>query len=177
MNYRLVYLLRGESKKYAEKLIRDVAKKFKVNFVSSGKQPAHITLKYRFETENIKEVEKVVEEICNKTNSSVFEIGGIGSFNRNNLILKVKPSGEMVKFEKRLLKNLDSFRGDLYKFDNVLYKTFHVGIAHHDIKEKFDEIKDYLEKHNRKFKVKFDKVYLVRKPKNRWIIQNTFNIK
>jgi hypothetical protein len=33
MNYRIAYLLKGESKKYVEKLIRDVAKKFDVNFV------------------------------------------------------------------------------------------------------------------------------------------------
>jgi hypothetical protein len=53
MNYRIVYLLKGESKKYAEKLIKEVAKRFDVNFVYSGKNPVHITLKYRFET-NIK---------------------------------------------------------------------------------------------------------------------------
>lgn len=177
MNYRIVYLLKGEAKKYAEKLIKDVAKKFNVNFVYSGKQPAHITLKYRFETKKVKEVEEVIRKICNKTKSSSFEIGGIGNFKRDSLILKVKPSKEMVEFEKKLLKNLNHFKGDLYKFDKVLYKSFHVGITHHDIKEKFSLIRDYLKKHNKKFRVKFDKVYLIKKPKDKWIVQKTFSIK
>jgi len=83
----------------------------------------------------------------------------------------------MVKFEKELVKALKNYNGDLGKYDKVLYKNFHVGIAHHDIEENFSEIKSYLKKFNKKFKVKFDKVYLIKKPKNKWIIQKTFIIK
>jgi len=177
MNYRIVYLLRGESKKYSEKLIKDVAKKFNVNYVYSGKNPAHISLKYRFETNKIKEVEEKLKKLCNEYKSSYFEMGGIGSFNRNSLHLNVRPSKEMVSFEKDLLKNLSEFRGDLSKFDKNLYKNFHVGIANNDIEKKFDEIKKYLEKHNKKFKVKFDKIYLIKKPKNKWVVQKEFRLK
>lgn len=177
MNYRIVYLLKGESKKYAEKLIKDISKNFDVDFVYSRKQPAHITLKYRFETKNVKEVEKVIKDICKKTKSSKFEIGGIGNFKKDVLLLKVKPSKQMVEFEKKLLKGLYNFKGDLYKFDKTIYKNFHVGLAHHDIKEKFDLIRDSLKKYNKKFKVKFDKVYLIKKPKKKWIVQKTFRIK
>ena len=35
-------------------------------------------------------------------------------------------------------------------------------------------IKNYLEKHDKKFKLKFDEVYLIKKPKNKWIIQKKF---
>jgi 2'-5' RNA ligase len=177
MNYRIVYLLKGESKKYAEKLIKNVAKKFKVNFAYSGKQPAHITLKYRFETNNIRKVEKLIECICKNNKSSYFEIGGIDNFTKHALILEVNPSNEMVKFEKELVKVLKDYNGDLGKYDKLLYKNFHVGIAHHDIDEKFKDIKNYLKKFNKKFKAKFDKVYLIKKPKNKWIIQKEFNIK
>jgi 2'-5' RNA ligase len=177
MNYRIVYLLKGESKKYAEKLIKDVAKKFKVNFVYSEKLPAHITLKYRFETNDIKKVKSIIQEICKKTRPSNFEIGGIGNFKKHALILKVKPSKELIKFEKKLVKNLKHLKGDLSKFDKTLHKNFHVGIAHHDISEKFYEIKNYLKKFNKKFKVKFDRFYLIRKPKNKWIIQKEFKLK
>ncbi|MBU2562714.1 MAG: 2'-5' RNA ligase family protein [Nanoarchaeota archaeon] len=177
MNYRIVYLLKGESKKYAEKLIKDVAKKFHVNYCYSGRQSAHITLKYRFETNNLKKVEKLIEGVCKNNKSSYFEIGGIGNFTKHALILKVKPSKEMVKFEKELVKTLKDYKGDLSKYDKLLHKNFHVGIAHHDIKEKFSEINSYLKKFNRKFKVKFDKVYLIKKPKNRWIIRKRYIIK
>ncbi|MBR9702372.1 2'-5' RNA ligase family protein [Candidatus Pacearchaeota archaeon] len=177
MNYRIVYLLKGESKRYAEKLIEKVAKKFNVNFVYSGKQPAHITLKYRFETDKIKEVENKIRKICEETKSSSFEIGGLSNFKKHALILKVRPSKEMVKFEKKLLKRLNHLEGDLAKFDKVLYKNFHVGIAHHDIEEKFEMIRNYLKKYDKNFKVKFDKIYLIRKPKNKWIVQKTFDIK
>lgn len=174
MNYRVVYLLRGESKKYAEKLIKDVAKKFDVNYCYSGRQPAHITLKYRFETDNVKKVEKIIEDVCKNNNSSYFEIGGVGNFTKHALILKVKPSKEMVKFEKELIKALKDYKGDLSKYDALVYKSFHVGIAHHDIEEKFSEIKYYLKKFNKKFKVKFDKVYLIKKVNNKWIVQKEY---
>ncbi len=177
MNYRIVYLLKGESKRYAERLIKNVAKKFNVNFVYSGKQPAHITLKYRFETNEVKEIEKILDKICKETKNTYFEIGGIGNFKKDALILKVKPSREMIKFEKKIIRKLKSFRGDLGKFDGALPKNFHVGIAHHDIEDKFDNIKNYLKKYDKKFKVKFDKVYLIKKPKNKWIVQKIFNIK
>ena len=158
MNYRIAYLLEGEPKKYAEKLIKDVAKKFKVNFVYSGKQPVHITLKYRFETKDIKKVENIISEICKETKVSNIKVGGIGSFGKSVLLLKVKPSKDMVKFEKKLIKKLNNLKGDLSKFDKALYKSFHVGIAHHDIEDKFGEIKDYLKHHDKIFNVKFDKV-------------------
>lgn len=177
MNYRIVYLLRGEAKKYSEKLIEEVAKKFNVNFVYSGKQPAHITLKYRFETNKVKEVEGVIREICEETKSSDFEIGGLGNFKKQALILKVRPSKEMVQFDKKLIKNLKRLKISPNAFDKVLYKNFHVGIAHHDIRDKFDEVKDYLKKYDKKFRVKFDKVYLIRKPRNKWVVQKKFDIK
>lgn len=177
MNYRIVYLLKGESKRYVERLIREVAKKFNVNFAYSGKQPAHITLKYRFETNKVKEVENVVSEICKETKLSSFEIGGLGNFKKHALILKVKHSKEMVKFDKKLIKSLKKLKISIDDFDKVLYKNFHIGIAHHDITEKFELIRDYLKKYDKKFKAKFDKVYLIRKPKNKWIVQKTFNIK
>jgi hypothetical protein len=177
MNYRIVYLLRGESKRYSEKLIKDVAKKFNVNYVYSGRQPAHITLKYRFETNNIKKVESLIEEVCKNNKSSYFEVGGIGSFTKHALILKVKPSKEMIEFEKELIKTLKKYKGDLSKYDEVLHKNFHVGIAHHDIEEKFSEIKSYLKTFDEKFKLKFDKIYLIKRPKNKWIVKRIFTLK
>ncbi|MFH1501050.1 MAG: 2'-5' RNA ligase family protein [archaeon] len=176
MNYRIVYLLKGESKKYAEKLIKDVVKKFNVNYCYSGKQPAHITLKYRFETNNVRKVEKLIGDVCKNSKSSYFEIGGIGNFTKHALILKVKPSKEMIKFEKDLVKALKDYNGDLGKYDNSLYKNFHVGIAHHGIEDKFSEIKSYLKRFNKKFKVKFDKIYLIKKTKNKWIIKKKYTL-
>lgn len=180
MNYRIAYLFRGKSKKYIEQLIKNVAKKFDVNYVYSGKQPAHITLKYRFETDNIKKVEKIIAELCNDTKSSYFEIGEIGSFNQNTLHLKVKPSEEMVDFEKKLIKKLNRFKATLpqyNKHNQTLYKNFHVGIAHHDVTGKFYNIRNYMKKYNKKFKLKFDRVYLIKKPKNKWIIHKEYKIK
>ena len=80
----------------------------------------------------------------------------------------------MVKFEKELIKALKDYKGDLSKYDALVYKSFHVGIAHHDIEEKFSEIKYYLKKFNKKFKVKFDKVYLIKKVNNKWIVQKEY---
>ncbi len=177
MNYRIVYLLKGESKRYVERLIKNVAKKFNVNFVYSRKQPAHITLKYRFETKKVKEVEEVISELCKETKLSNFEIGGMENFKKHALILKVKPSKEMIEFDKKLMKSLKKLKISFNDFDNVLYKNLHIGIAHHDIEEKFGLIKDYLKKYDKKFKTKFNKVYLIKKPKNKWIVQKTFNIK
>jgi len=181
MNYRIVYLFSGDVKKYVEKLIKDVCIKFGVKFCYLQKQPPHLTLKYRFKTDNIEAVEKAIQEVCQETKQSEFEIGGSSYFGTHAVILKVKPSKEIVSFEKKLIKKIysldisnDSLDCD---WDKKLYKNFHVGIAHHDIEKKFSEIKSYLKSYDKKFKVKFDKVYLVGKLKKKWIIQTEFNIR
>jgi 2'-5' RNA ligase len=177
MNYRIVYLLKDKPKRYAEKLVKKVYKKFGVNEAYQGKNPVHITLKYRFETEDLEKVEEIVKKVCDSYSAFNVELGGVGSFNRNTLHLEIKPTNEMVSFEKELVKGLDKYRGDLFKFDKELYKSFHVGIAHHDIENKFDEIKQYLKKHNKKFRIKVDKIYLIKKPNDKWIIERKFKLK
>lgn len=177
MNYRIVYLLKGKSRRYVNRLVRKVHRKFGVNGVYGGRNPAHITLKYRFETEDLKKVGKLIQNVCDNHESSFIELGEIGNFNKNTLHLKIKSSKEMVNFEKELIKKLANYRGDLFEFDKLLYKSFHVGIAHHDIEEKFNEIKQYLEKYDKKFKIKFDRIYLIKKPKDKWIIERKFKLK
>ena len=177
MNYRIVYILSGNAKKHAERLIKDVSKKFKVPFVYSRKQPPHITLKYRFETKNVKEVENVLDEVCKSSSPFTFEIGGIGNFDKEVLFLKVKPSKEMVKIHTELVRGLKKLDFDWDEFDKHLSKNFHVCIAMQDIEDKFNEIKRYLKKSNKKFKIKFNKISLIKKPKTKWIIQKEFKIK
>jgi len=176
MNYRIVYLLSGNAKKHAERLIKDVSKKFKAPFVYSRKQPPHITLKYRFEIKNVKEVENVLDEVCKSSPPSTFEIGGIGNFDKEVLFLKVKPSKETVKIHTKLVKELKKLDLDWNEFDKSLSKNFHVCIAMQDIGDKFNEIKRYLKKSDKKFKIKFNKIFLIKKPKTKWIIQKEFRI-
>ena len=76
MNYRIVYLLKGESKRYVERLIKNVAKRFNVNFVYSGKQPAHITLKYRFETKRLKKLKRSLMSFVKKLNYLILKLEG-----------------------------------------------------------------------------------------------------
>ncbi len=177
MNYRIVYLLSGNAKKHAERLIKEVSKKFKVPFIYSGKQPSHITLKYRFEIKNVKGVENVLDEVCKSSSPSTFEIGGIGNFNKKVLFLKVKPSKEMIKIHTKLVRGLKKLDLDWKEFDKPLPKSSHVCIAMRDIEDKFNEIKKYLKKSDKKFKIKFNKIFLIKKPKNKWVIQKEFKIK
>jgi 2'-5' RNA ligase len=178
MKYFIGYLVKGEAEQYHQKLVKDIASRFDVFNTVSFKAPSHITFKYISNRERIWDVERVLENLCKDTPVSDFSIGGIGSFDNNVIYLKVEPSEAMVVFRKNLLRELKKLDNiPWYPWDRKATPNFHVTIAEGDIKSKFDEVRNYLFKYNKKFDLGFDQIAILKKPKDKWILHKGFYIK
>lgn len=83
MQYLIVTLLKGKPKKYQQDLLYSIAKKFKVKRAILRKPPAHITLKYFFETKSIKSVEDCIKEFCKSHIKSKYKLPKFDSFKKS----------------------------------------------------------------------------------------------
>jgi len=98
--YILVCLLRGEIEAYRQSLIDSVYTIYGLNVVKNQNAPAHFTLKYEFDVENIgklSEIETFCEYFCKTHQKSQVRIGGFLSFPPSVVFIDVKPSEEAQK--------------------------------------------------------------------------------
>ena len=95
MKYLIVTLIKGNAAEYQQKLLYSIAERFNVNGAIQRKPPAHIALKYSFETENIKLVENYIEEFCNRHKKCKYKLEGINHFDKDVIFIDVITSNEM----------------------------------------------------------------------------------
>lgn len=165
MRYLIVTLLKGKSKKYQQKLLYLIAKKFKVKRAILRKPPAHITLKYFFETKNIKPVEDCIKEFCKSHVKSEYKMKGFGSFKKDVIFINVIPSKQMINTHKEFLKNLKN-KTNIKFLTTDKASHYHTSIAHSDIKNKFDEIYSYVSNLKVDFDAHFDNISILKVENN-----------
>ena len=88
MQYLIVTLLKGKAKKYQQELLYLIPKKFKAKRAILRKPPAHITLKYFFETKNIKPIEDYIKEFSKTHKKSKYKLKGFGNFRKDVIFIK-----------------------------------------------------------------------------------------
>jgi 2'-5' RNA ligase len=177
MKYSIVYLIKGKAETYHQKAVYDLGNKFGVETTINQKVPSHITFKYLSDRKKIKDIEKILDELSKKIDSSNFILGGTGNFGKNVIYFKVEPSRQMVLFRSNLLKELKKLKDVRWNSWDKNSSKFHATITEKDIGNKFKEIKSYLFKYNKKFNLKFDSITIIKKPKDKWIIHKEFKIK
>jgi 2'-5' RNA ligase len=176
MKYLIVTLIKGAAGEYQQKLMKDVAEKFGVVSATEKKTPAHITLKYSFETEDIKPVEECLSEFCKNHKKCQYTLKDIDHFGVEVIYIDVIPSKGMEKIHTELI---DALR----KVPNILIKEydgkthFHVSICHADIKHKYKEIGAYLSTESPEFTVKFDNIAILELSDGVWKIHKEYKLK
>jgi len=175
MKYVIVILIKGEAGEYQQELLDSIAKQFNVNGAIKRKPPAHITLKYSFETENIEPVEKTIEEFCKSNKKSKYRLNRINHFDKDVIFIDVVPSEEM---KNTYSKFIDFLRNNTnIKFKEFDGKThFHSSIAHTDINNKFDEIWSFVSKENPDFDVFFDNISILKFVDGVWQIHKEYSL-
>ena len=178
MKYVRVYLIKEKAKRYQIGLINEISKKFGTENLNKTIVP-HLTLKYFSQPINknkINELEKVLENFSKNTNKFNFDIKKFGNFDKK------------VIFTRASSKNLDKFYGKFTKKLNELEwikwenfekgkHNFHATLCYTQDKNQFKKINKYLSDRNPDYKLKFDNITILKKPKNKWIVQRTFSIK
>lgn len=179
MTYVIVYLIKGEAGKFQQDLTHEIAKKFKHDGTIKSKIPAHLTLKSRFETNNIEEVEKAIKGFTDKEGASSLALDGYGYFSEPKVIfIKVKESKEMRDSYNKLMEKLKKISWlPMSELDRKGMK-FHSTIAHKNLpEEKFDDIWQYLKnKPKPYFGLNFDNISILKLIDGVWQIHKEFLI-
>lgn len=145
-SYLIEFRINGYGKKYAKRLIYDVAKRFHVKGVTHKRVVPHITLFGPFNTNNQRAVVGEVEKIGRKYTLVPFEIKGFSSFNNwtNKVVyLDIEPSKQMEELRYALAQSLLHITNTKSSFDKDKNFKFHSTIAFKDIDRKFKQIVDY----------------------------------
>ena len=180
MKYAIVYLIKGEPKKYQQKLIKTLAKISNEGYlIDESPIPEHVTLIYPFESNKIKKLEDKLNKISKKTNVASITIKEFGNFHKKVAFLKVLFSKEAKKMQKKILYELENeFLLEKYKNFNHRPKP-HTTLAYGNTKETFNIIWSYLKSVNKpNFILKFNNITILKKPKGKhWQIHKEFKLK
>jgi len=150
-NYLIEFRLRGFAKKYAQELIREIGRKFRVKGMKD--KVSHITLYGKFTTNNERKMVSEVLGVCRKYSRIYFSIKGVNYFNNPSnkvLYLEINPSEDFKKFREELSFRLKPFTKTESKEDrkNKENFIFHSTIAFKDIDYKFNQILSHLKSKN-----------------------------
>jgi 2'-5' RNA ligase len=165
MRYVIVCLLKDEVLEFHEKLVEEVCNKFKVQ---RQKLPAHFTIKAPFEAEDILDLERVTEEFCKINFRTSIKLEGFNNFRENVVFMDIHPSKEAVETHDKYIDVLKEFDWLEWKENEGKNKKFHCTIVSRRIREKFNEIWEYVNKFNSNFEAYFDNISILIWKDNKW---------
>jgi 2'-5' RNA ligase len=176
MKTTIVYLLKGKAKKFNEKLIKEVGEKFNERFMIENEFPSHITLKFHFETNDIRKIENFVKGFCKVHKKEKIKIKGFSNFKGFVTFLKPEFSKKALKLQKDLIENLKSLRIKPCKFD----KNFkpHATITFSKTNKNFNKICRYLKTlEEPSFNLNLDNIAIFKRPRKKWKLHKEFKLK
>jgi 2'-5' RNA ligase len=176
MKYLTVFLIKGDAGKFQRKILCELAKRFDIGEAIRRDPPPHITLKYSFETENIKEIEQLLKNFCKKQKPTSLNLDGFGHFGKNVIFIKINPSKEMRIMHKSLILEFHKISWMRWHEHDRSNFNFHASVAHTDITTKFDEIWRYIQKYHPKYELMWDNITLFKLIDGKWKIHKTFHI-
>ncbi|MGD0728999.1 MAG: 2'-5' RNA ligase family protein [Candidatus Micrarchaeaceae archaeon] len=177
----LLCLLKDDVDNYHNKLVNRISREFNLPMTKKQAIPTHFTLKYRFESKNLKQLEKLLEKFCKTHKKTSVKVGGFDSFPPKTIFIDVKPSREAKKVFFELLRELKKIKWmDWDKYDGRNLH-FHSTIAE-ECNDKFKMVLKSLDGKEKHFDCWFDNITIMKmvKPKDNvdmWEVYKTFHMK
>ncbi|MEK6970980.1 MAG: 2'-5' RNA ligase family protein [archaeon] len=149
MRYDIRVILKGNIKTFQDRLVKNTAQKFNETTYYHSKNPPHLTLKYSFETPNIKRIEETMRKITHNSKNGTFSLTGFGSFaypKENYFVLysKFALSRSCHTLQHKVIKVLKDEGIEIQKRDQKWVP--HATICFTSSKENFNKIRNYLQK-------------------------------
>ncbi len=92
MRYILPCFLGEPIRGYHQGLVDEIAARFELPFTRRQAIPAHVTLKYHFETDDVRPVEAVLADFARAHAAAPITVGGFGHFEEDVVYVTVTPS-------------------------------------------------------------------------------------
>jgi len=143
-HYFIEFRFQGKAKHQIKKMIYDINKRFHLRYAKRKRPIPHITIIAPFYTKNQKKLVNDFNNICKRHSLIKFKINGYDCFDNSKVIfIKIKPSNELIKFRKELVKQIKKYSTlkDYDKKDN--YKP-HGTLAMKLNNSQFNKIKKYV---------------------------------
>lgn len=159
MSYYLIeFRFQGKARSDLKRMTYEVKNKF--NLEKKEKPVPHITIVAPFTTRNQKRLVQDFKQICLKHPLIRFNLSGFGTFQKSKVVyVNIIPSHEMINFRKDLINRLKPYC--ILKSNDINYilgifkrirKYFpHVTIAMELDENKFEMIKNYVDKKEKPF--------------------------
>lgn len=160
MKYIIHSLLRWPVEKYQHNLVTEIYKKFGINITKEENFNTHFTLKYRFETDHIEEIEKIISDFCDKNKKTPVCVGWFGNFSSEVVFINVNLSYEAKSIFSEFiseLKKVSWMPWDKYDDENL---HFYSTIAE-ECNEKFVDIQDFITGKEKYFDCWFDNITIL----------------
>lgn len=174
MRYVIVCLIKGEALNFHETLVEDICNRFKVK---RQRLPAHFTIKAPFETENINELENLMENYCKEIQSTPVLLEGYGHFRDAVVYMDVHASNEAVKVHDDFIDRLKTTDWLDWKRNEGKGKVFHCTLVSKLPPGKFPEIWQYVSDFPFSYSTFFDNISILVWEKDRWITYKEYRFK
>lgn len=172
--YVLVCDIEGEAFEFHKNLVSEVCSRFNKR---PQKLPAHFTLKAPFETDQVEDMVKKLEDFAKDKNKAPIKIDGFGSFRQDVVYMDIKVSDEAKAVHDELIDEISKIPWLEFKKNEGKDRVFHCTILSRRIKDRFPEIIDFVKQHQCKFDSYFDNLTLYRFENNTWVVYKKFMFK
>lgn len=174
MRYVIVNALNGKALKFHDKLTTEVCSKFNLK---RTKLPGHITLKAPFESENIDELINMLESLVKTNNKAPISVHGYDHFRNDVVFMKTIFSKEANGVYNEFYKLLKTLSWLQWKKNEDSQRIFHTTIVSKKIKNKFNEIWEYINEFQCNFHIYFDNISIYIWEENTWRLYKKFLLK
>ncbi len=177
IKYNIVFLINGEAGKYHQDLMKTIGPKFGEYLIFNKKELSHITLKKPFFSQNISEVELLINKFVQNKRKS--KIKFIGFDNSKDYAISIKTIFNTIgiRLQKSLIEELTCIKSIYLDKEDYDWKP-HATITCCENKDKYKKIWDYLQ--NKKVQdldLVFDNIAILKKTNGHWEIHKIFQIK
>lgn len=147
---------------YHRELVDLIAGRFGLTFTQRQAIPAHFTLKYHFTTEEIGQVETLLEDFVRRQRRTPITVGGFGHFVEDVIFVDVQLSPTAQRAHEALVKALRTLPGmpwDPFDAENL---HPHMTLAER-CRPRFPEVWEFLKAHERRFTAWLDNITILKK--------------
>ena len=171
MRYVIASVVKGDAGNFNNNLRKEVFEKFKAR---SSKLPAHFTIKAPFESDDITDLENILDNFSKSHTSSEYKIKEYDHFDDRVIFMKVLMSDEGKLMHDELIDDLSNIDYLNFSKEDGKDKVFHVTISSKKIRNIFNDLWDYVSLIPCDFDCHFDNICIYKWHDNTWILHKEY---